>query len=455
MSPIDFNKLSWLQPLGTSIDASGKIISTIKGAGSTVSGVVPVLAKVLQQPAQLSKWEANGKFYYAYETIGNTYRDFAIPLSTKLFGQSVTSADGTQQMLQDYLLSRTVAWVKGTGNFASGFSSFSQRGGTIGLAGPDDDDVAGAPRTRRFGYRQDAMPYQTSLELASANGRTAVRFGYGDGAVALGRQAGLAMISDYDVNAGGTNPLLGMASGGAYANVEAELVPGLRLSTGYTEQMLKRDPRAMSFNELTTIDARGTDRKRAMTIGVSYSPLRAVTLHVSMTQLDEADAVLGVRSIDPADFGRGAATRGATLGADLALGHGLALTASATRGTTRDRGNAYRNLSVGAGGLGTSAYEVAVSKFGLLGRSDKVRLSLSQPMHIDSGNFDFRSVEVVDRDTGELGIVPRRASRRKGPRANMSANSSTAGRCSADRPRSTCSGAPNCARPAHPRVCRR
>ena len=43
-----------------------------------------------------SSWDAAGLAFTALETIGDTYRDFQIPLSSKLVGQSVNTAAGGQ-----------------------------------------------------------------------------------------------------------------------------------------------------------------------------------------------------------------------------------------------------------------------------------------------------------------------------------------------------------------------
>jgi hypothetical protein len=385
MSPLDMNKLSWYRP-------------------GLLGLAVPTSVRMVQQPSQLAKWEASGVYFTAFETIGATYRDFQIPLSTRLFGQKVMAADGSQQYLQDYLTSRTIDWINTGNGLASraGFSSFADRGGSL----PNSDvslSMALAPRTRVYGYRQSANPYQAALRLASADGRTGVRLGFGDGAVALGRQAGFGLVSDYDAYAGGANPLLGMASGSAYANVDVALTRDLTVSTGYTARNLRRDTRMMTWTQLATFGAQ-QDKAAAQTVSLTYTPARAVTLTAAFTRLAEDRAVLGVRSIDPQDFGRGSVSEGVTLGAALDVGHGLSLAGSATRSRTGSRGK-DQALSIADGGIIASSYEFALAKEHLFDRHDRLRLAVSQPMHIDRGSFDFASVEVVDRDTGALGVV--------------------------------------------------
>ena len=404
LSPLDTSKLQWFKP----------------GPFGTVIGVD---ARTITQAstAQKAKWQADGVYYYLFEQIGGSpisnlfgntaFRDFAVPLSTKLFGQSVRSLDGSQQMLASYLYSVYVGNSGATSGFAGspsafGFSSFNNRGGIIGGGAEGYSlSMTMAPKSRMYGYKQSPMPYQTSLRIAAPGDKVGFRFGFGDGAVALGGQRGMAMISDYDVVAGGANPLLGMASGGAYANVDAKLAPNLRVAVGYSEQQLHRDPRTLSLTDLATINNLPNDTKRAMNVAVSYTPIRRLTLNASLTQLTENNAILGVRSVDPTDFAKGAQSNGVTLGADFDAGNGFGIAVSATQGRTTDRGSGYRNLAIADGGFRTSAYELALSKTRLFDANDRIRFALSQPLHVDRANLDYTSVQVVDRETGELGVV--------------------------------------------------
>jgi len=403
VAPLDASKLQWYKPgpLGTVIAVDSRSITQASAS-------------------QKAKWQADGAYYYLFEQIAGipllnvlgqtSYRDFAVPLSTKLFGQSVRAMDGSQEQLSDYLYATYVAGTAGMVSSgapkAFAFSSFNERSGIIGGGAEGYSlTMSLAPKTRLYGYKQSPFPYQTALRLTAPGGKASFRFGFGDGAVALGGQRGLAMISDYDVNAGGANPLLGMASGGAYANVDVRLVPGLKVAMGYSEQQLHRDPRTMALNDLATINALPNDTKRAVNLSVSYAASRRLTINAALTQLDENNAVLGVRSVDPADFAKGSRSNGVTLGADYDVGSGFGIAVSATRATTNDRGSAYRNLSIADGGFRSSAYELALSKTHLFDARDQLRVAVSQPMHVDRGAFKMSSIQVIDRETGELGMV--------------------------------------------------
>ena len=58
-----------------------------------------------------------------------------------------------------------------------------------------------------------------------------------------------------------------------------------------------------------------------------------------------------------------------------------------------------------AGGLSSSAFEVAVARRDLFHKGDRLQVTLSQPMYVERGGLKMTSVQVVDRNTGDLGVV--------------------------------------------------
>jgi len=60
---------------------------------------------------------------------------------------------------------------------------------------------------------------------------------------------------------------------------------------------------------------------------------------------------------------------------------------------------------VEGGGLATSAYEAGVQGRDLFAEGDRLQLTVSQPMVIERGQLKLTGVEVIDRTTGELGVV--------------------------------------------------
>ncbi|MDZ7587735.1 MAG: hypothetical protein U5J78_00640 [Parasphingorhabdus sp.] len=58
-----------------------------------------------------------------------------------------------------------------------------------------------------------------------------------------------------------------------------------------------------------------------------------------------------------------------------------------------------------------------MTKSNLFDNSDSARISVSQPLHVERGSIDFKSLEVVDRQTGELGLVTQNIALQTGKRS--------------------------------------
>jgi hypothetical protein len=120
--------------------------------------------------------------------------------------------------------------------------------------------------------------------------------------------------------------------------------------------------------------------------------------------LHEDSAVLGMASADAGDLPGGSSTDAATLGADYSA-RGFRLSASATLGRTRPGDATINHLAIGSSGLISTAFQLAASKDRVFDAHDHLRLTLAQPMHIETGSVDVAMIKVIDRSTGELGQV--------------------------------------------------
>lgn len=387
-SPLNFSALKWY-----SADDKGKLKE------ETVSKVVSTAASEKQ-----AKWDAKGVYFYAFETVGATTRDFAIPLSQKLVGQNVTTANGGQEMFQAYLLSRMDSWVTSQTKtkFAgpsAGFFSEAKVPNAWGL----DMTLSVATRTARYGFRQDGPGYQSKLSIAGEH--TTTQFGFGDGAVALSGQNALATAGDYDSDYGGANPVLGLASGGVFANWTYTVGERLSLSAGATQRDMVRDR-----SNLPGLDFADTGAERytasAQHLGARYAVNGRVDVTSAYTRLHERSAVLGLQSLAADDFHGGSTTDGMTVGLDADLGQGLTLGLSGTLAKTRT--DASAGLRTSSQGLTSTAFEVALSKADLFTAGDVARFTLSQPLTVTRGALAMNSVQVIDRSTGEIGVVAQR-----------------------------------------------
>jgi len=119
--------------------------------------------------------------------------------------------------------------------------------------------------------------------------------------------------------------------------------------------------------------------------------------------LHEDTGLLGMQSTDALDLGKGSDTTGLTTGFDLTLPDKMLLTASATMARTiTPDGQALR---VTSGGLWSSSEEIALTKGDLLFDQDRMRLSLSKSMQADAGGIVYSTYGVVNRQTGQLGVI--------------------------------------------------
>ena len=388
LSPLDFGQLKWYQ-----YDASGKLVTTS--------------ASKIRDPKQQALWETAGMFFYAYEDVGSTFRDFAIPVSSKLVdGTAMSKYTGSMEGLQAYIYSRYLVWVQSGGKNTSG-SGFSLAGAfTAPVHGVSGMDVsmAIAPRTLRAGFRESGVPYQTAVRIAGLDGRFSLTAGQGDGAVLLGGNMH-ATASDYDPVTGGLNPLLGFASGGAFLESSVKLDDHWTLSSGMTQRVLERDLRQLNVLDQFAYGGIDPYQSGAYHLSLSYAA-GPVSVTGTYTKLSEKNALFGIQSADPHDFADGTNTDGMTLGANVNITDSLHLNATGTMSRTRPGGS--QNLAISDGGLISSSFQVGVSKSKLFGSRDQARITLSQPMHLERGAIDMTTVQVVNRQTGELGSVTQR-----------------------------------------------
>jgi hypothetical protein len=369
---------------------------------------VPVSQVVTQvQSGNQTAWNSSKLYYTALEKIGNTYRDFEIPLATTLVGQNVATLAG-QQMFQSYLTGTLTSWVAGGAHFAEpGYdqatASFVASSEPAGQFGDSQLRVRMGAAQPTYGFSQHTLP--VSMDFALIGQGQTMQFGFGNGAEALSGQPGLSGGADFQLGRGGANPLLGLASGGAYANWRLSLVKNLTVSFGATDRRSIRDNNmlgALGWAGATNLPGQ-VYAANAENFGLDYAAGRHVTLHASLTQLHENSGLLGVQSLQAGALDSGSTTRAASFGLDLKLSHGLMLSGSATVANTAS--GAGQTLATAPGGLTSTAAEIAVTKAGLFSKNDRLRLTLSKPMQVVAGQVQFTDFGVVDRSTGELGQI--------------------------------------------------
>jgi Subtilase family len=345
-------------------------------------------------------WEAEGTFFYLIEKIGNTRRDFAVPLSTRLVGQK-TSVNGSSEYFQSYVSARFQDWIKNGGKFSdvARYDSPDRGGWNFAMQ-------ASNPVNDANGQRIVAMP-QTSLSFTDPAGRLTLSGGHGDGVRALAGMTGFGLKGDYDVSNGGVNPLLGFASGGAFMDADIAVAKNLRIAAGFTQNTLDHSRnRMLSQAQRQNLIAMESYGANAFNFRLTHTASDAAIFTLGYTKLNEKNGLLGVQSAVASDLDSGSNSDTITLGAVINLPDNFMVAASATGAVSKAARN--QSLNTSGGGVLSSAYAVSLTKKGFFGKQDSIRLSFTQPLHIEKGALEFTSVQIADRSTGELGLVTQR-----------------------------------------------
>ncbi len=377
-SPLDFGKLKYYEVSGNRM--RGMSVTSLQR-----TGINPL-------------WSTRDMYFIAFEKIDSAERDFLIPLSSRLFDSSLGG-----QAFQDFVYHRMVDWL-GSASFTGRLSDTRLvQGGTLanGWNFAMTGRTVPAMGEGRTGLRG-------SVELTNPAGTFALGFGSGDGALALAGGNALAMSGDFDPHTGGANPLLGFATGDAHVASRIGVARGLQLTMGVTRQDRSIDellsPSGLGFADSQVLrSAGGTDAEATMA-SLAWQANRALNLSLSYTRLAEEGAFFGVRSLAVGDFGRATVSDGLTLAGDAKIGGGLSLFASGTVSQSRSLGDAALGID---GVLGT-AFQLGVAKSGLFTSGDQLRLSIAQPLTVESGYAEMRMVGVIDRETGETGLISQR-----------------------------------------------
>ncbi len=356
-------------------------------------------------------WQADGVYFHLYEKIGHTYRDFSVPVSTLLVGK-VGTLTGASEYFQEFITGRMKDWI------ISSKSSFTDVATLAVTPNASNWQVAisGSSPSAYLALSGEAGMPHSSVRLSSPTG-WGFSAGYGQGAMMLGNQTGFGLSSDYGKE-GGVNPLLGIASGGAFAGADVPLSGKTTLFAGVTSQNLHHW-KVRYRSEVEQRAYRGVDaaRAEALSLRIAHQATDALAFSASYSKVRERNGLLGVQSRQASDLDQGAISDTATLSATLRLEGGFTIAASATGGRTRSQGPGEQGFSTVEDGVLTSAFALGTTKQGVFGRSDMLRISVAQPLHIEQGELSYSSVEVTNRATGELGTVARRFDIARGDRA--------------------------------------
>ena len=374
-SPLDFSKLVFYK-------VKGSIITGESAANLQLNGV------------QLS-WEADGVYFTLFEKVGNSTRDFIVPMSSLVRGQ-IVSTFGNKEFFQHFLTQRLTDFIgkKDGGQFTDVASYTSPDRGGWQMSVASQNPIA-------YLTGQSTQVPHSAFRAAAPGGAFSVTAGRGVGALALTGQRGFGMMSDFN-GEGGVNPLLAMASGGSFFASEIALAPRTGLSFGYTERSLSALDDLSRLRADTLFSQSEKRRAHAFNVRVNHDFAPGTGFSLAYTSLREDDALLAVQAQNDL-LEQGSRSDALTLGGTAELGSGISFAASASAG--RSRTAIDSQLATEGAGLLTSAYAVAATKNGVIGRADRLRLSFAQAMHVESGRLALKTAQILDRATGEVGVA--------------------------------------------------
>ncbi|GAB5489480.1 MAG: hypothetical protein Pars2KO_30500 [Parasphingorhabdus sp.] len=357
-------------------------------------------------------WDTEGVFLTLFENVEGTHRDFTAPLSDSLIGQK-TSVNGSPEYFQSFVSKRFRKWRNGGSGQASGNGN-GNSGGFTDVASFQSPDRSGWS----FGFSMSSPTGFTSQGRPGDVPHSAFKFnnpdtgmsfhlGYGQGSIALLGQNSFGLTSDYNANNGGLNPILGLASGGGFVDAEFKIAKNTKIAFGLTNRNLSHANNfELTQEERTRLRNADDYKAQAFNLRLTHKPTQNSNVSVSFAMLDEEDGLLGVQSTFDGDLRYGSNSKTATVSGSIDLPHKITLGASATVGMTNSNNGENQNLR-SRGKIMSSAFAITMGKEGVIGKTDKFRLSVSQPLQVERGILEYDSVEVIDRRTGEIGTVAR------------------------------------------------
>ncbi|GGD06820.1 hypothetical protein GCM10011342_14560 [Aquisalinus flavus] len=370
------------------------------------------LKDAILTPGVLDVWEEKGVVLSSFEYYPGGYRDFLIPLSSRVAGEEYSNWASKRQRTQGYLYKRLIDWAKN----GSGFAEQPGYTAPVGAGQNWRLSMTATPRSVAEERRIGEVPFHSDLMLASVDGALTMRAGTGEATPLFAASEAFGFASDIDPMSGGVNPVFGFASGSGYAGTALSLTGNAQVSLSFAARINDRKYQDVDTGQLLA-DETGLApyQAQAASLGFDYRLTDRVSMNVSYTVLDETDGLLGAQGGGALSLDGKAGTSSTTMGVDVALPRNMLLGMSATRAETQETEFEDSILSL-TDGASSSAYEVAILKRGIAGIADQLRFSFAQPLHVEDGALEMTMLAVVDRETGDLGqmtqYVPLGGSRR-------------------------------------------
>ncbi|QUL38979.1 S8 family serine peptidase [Erythrobacter sp. JK5] len=386
-SPLDFNAMTFRSYQKIGLSWVQRDVSTL----DLLAGGIPAW------------WNTSELFFTMFENIGDTYRDFSVPVSALTFGTSTNVLGRGSERLQDFVSARFARWINSNGadsngDGAPGFSEVRSNGSQL----PGDWSLRYDAIMPSLSQDGAWTPTHGAATLTNPNGSMSFTIGHGQGSMALSGYR-FGVISDHDPFTGGVNPVLGLASGDVFAAAAYQIAPGTTVRVGYSENRERWDDIANVDPQTLMVRQQLGDRPAsAVTLDLEQQVTDRISLGAQYTRLREVNAILGTQTAVNALLGNGSHTEAMSVSATIDAGNGLSFDLSATGARTETAGG---QLLSNSGKIWSTAGQFTATKRGVLAGNDTLRLSVAQPLQIEQGELQLRSDQVVDRVTGETAPV--------------------------------------------------
>lgn len=332
-----------------------------------------------------------------FQALNDTYRDFEIPLSELV--------ENTDAAAHDAELNSAANLAERIYTYGGGTTSFTDIAVTSRIMSGNGDmrvSAFASPSDPMEMSTADELPFQAGISVENTASGREMRFGFGEGALAFSSNDGFGLFSDYRPDTGGVNPILGLASGGAYGMVRMGRPGENQIAFGMTsteDEMVYVDP--FSGAERQIMEDLNSYQAAALALNYTRSISESVQVNLGYTYLHEGTGMLGAQGAGPLAMEGGTQTDALTFSAEGELGSSTLISFSGTIARTREGGFNGDVMAVSEAPLST-AFQVSAQHHGLFGETDAIRVSLIQPMHVETGSLSYSVARVVDRESGEM-----------------------------------------------------
>ncbi|MFN3538192.1 MAG: S8 family serine peptidase, partial [Brevundimonas sp.] len=147
-----------------------------------------------------------------FEDFRDTFRDFEIAVADITMQRD---SAGGQSDFEVYLSDRA-SRGRAPGRRGAHFTDSPLIDGVLSRSGSVQVRLSASSLDAGRRAGEGGLMFQAGLEITDAATGRSLRFGHGEGAMAFSQSAAFGLASDHRVASGGVNPVLGLASGGAY-----------------------------------------------------------------------------------------------------------------------------------------------------------------------------------------------------------------------------------------------